>query len=316
MHALFQYTEAIAQTPFPVLITGETGVGKELFACAIHDLSRRKGGFVTVNAAGIDDTTFSDTLFGHTKGAYTGADKARAGLIEQAAGGTLFLDEIGDISQAAQTKLLRVIQNRDYFPLGSDVAKIADVRMVVATNKSLEDLKRPGAFRNDLFHRLRTHHIAVPPLRERKDDLPILVDAFLREAAEVLNKPKAGLALGAAAILRSYDFPGNVRELRGMIFDAVSVQRGRTLTAGFFRDRLDFDAAADSAGEAVGPASKGRLLFNARLPTIREATGALIKEALVRTGGRQKPAARLLGITPQALSRRLKYSRKERRPDS
>ena len=161
------------------MITGETGVGKDLFAQVIHNLSERKGQFATVNVAGIDENTFSDTLFGHVKGAFTGADRARQGLIEQASGGTLFLDEIGDLCKNSQVKLLRVIQNRDYFPLGSDVAKLADVRIIVATNKNIEDLKNEGQFRSDLFHRLRTHHIAIPPLRDRKDDIPVLFDYFL-----------------------------------------------------------------------------------------------------------------------------------------
>ncbi len=181
MRSLFLYIEAISATPFPVLITGETGVGKELVAQAIHDLSSRKGPFIAVNVGGIDDNTFSDTLFGHIKGAFTGADAARPGLIEKAMGGTLFLDEIGDLSRASQIKLLRVLQNRDYMPLGSDVAKLADIRLIVATNKSIEQLKDATEFRSDLFHRLQTHHISLPPLRERMDDIPLLVESFVEK---------------------------------------------------------------------------------------------------------------------------------------
>jgi len=154
-----------------VLITGETGVGKELVAKALYRLSGRKGEFVPVNVAGLDDNVFADTLFGHRKGAFTGADQARSGLVEQATGGTLFLDEIGDLSAASQVKLLRLLQDGEYFPLGSDVAKRSDARVVVATNQDLQHLQDPGRFRKDLYYRLCAHHVHIPPLRERCEDL-------------------------------------------------------------------------------------------------------------------------------------------------
>ena len=154
MHSIFQYAETIAVTNRPVLITGETGVGKELLARAIHTSSKLQGSFVAVNVAGLDDTVFADTLFGHMKGAFTGADTNRAGLIEQAAGGTLFLDEIGDLSPVSQIKLLRLLQDFQYFPLGSDVPKTAKVRILVATNKDVEELHTSGQFRPDLYYRL------------------------------------------------------------------------------------------------------------------------------------------------------------------
>lgn len=306
MHSLFQYVEAIARTPFPVLITGETGVGKDLFAQVIHNLSERKGQFATVNVAGIDENTFSDTLFGHVKGAFTGADRARPGLIEQASGGTLFLDEIGDLCKNSQVKLLRVIQNRDYFPLGSDVAKLADVRIIVATNKNIENLKNEGQFRSDLFHRLRTHHIAIPPLRDRKDDIPVLFDYFLSEACNILGKEKPVVPAGFTEFLKRYDFPGNIRELKSMVFDAVSIQTSGVLSSEVFRERMD---CKDEGFPVVSPAENAPLHFESTLPTIRQAVQALINEALSRSNGNQSAASKLLGISPQALSRRLKYSR-------
>ncbi|MBN1307736.1 MAG: sigma-54-dependent Fis family transcriptional regulator, partial [Chitinispirillaceae bacterium] len=310
MRALFRYVEAIAATPFPVLITGETGVGKELFAEALHRLSGRKGDLITVNVAGIDDNAFSDTLFGHVKGAFTGADRPRAGLIEQAAGGTLFLDEIGDLQMGSQTKLLRVIQNRDYLPLGSDVARLADIRLVVATNKSIEILRNSPDFRNDLYHRLKMHHIAVPPLRERKDDIPLLLDYFCGEAAEILNKAKPSVPPGLSGHFSTYQFPGNVRELRSMVLEAVSVDTSGTLSSALFGEMTGpVNTRGRPAGHAASDARK--MHFPTQLPTIQETTAALIDEALLRACGNQNAAARLLGISPQALSRRLKHSRKK-----
>ncbi len=190
MRSLFQYIETIAKSPQPVLITGETGVGKELMARAVHALSLRHGRFVTVNAAGIDDNAFSDTLFGHGKGAFTGADQMRKGLVEEAAGGTLLLDEIGDLGADSQVKLLGLVQEREYFPLGSDLPKMTDARIIGATNHDLQALRESCRFRKDLYYRLRAHHLHIPPLRERLDDLPLLVDHFLEKAARSLGGKK------------------------------------------------------------------------------------------------------------------------------
>lgn len=312
MYSLFQYVEAIASTPFPVLITGETGTGKELFAQAIHSLSGRKGEFVTVNVAGIDENTFSDTLFGHVKGAFTGAERSRPGLIEQAAGGTLFLDEIGDLCKGSQVKLLRVIQNRDYLPLGADVSKLADVRIVVATNKSLDELKLEGQFRSDLFHRLRTHHIAIPPLRERMDDVPLLLDSFLTEASAILNKHKPGVPKNLLSLFNNYKFPGNVRELRSMVFDAVSIDERKELSVNIFEERLGIPLTMDIDRSETIVTDQSYSIFRpgSNFPTIREAIQSLIAEALHQSNGSQNTAARMLGISPQALSRRLKYMKK------
>jgi PAS domain S-box-containing protein len=188
MRAIFQYVEVIAGSEQPVLITGDTGVGKELFARAIHTVSSRKGDFVAVNVAGLDDMMFSDTLFGHRKGAYTGADQSRGGLIARASGGTLFLDEIGDLSESSQVKLLRLLQERTYYTLGSDVLQETDARIVVATNQNIKDLISKGRFREDLYYRLGAHQIHIPPLRERKDDIPLLLQYFLEEAASVVSR--------------------------------------------------------------------------------------------------------------------------------
>ena len=213
IRSIFQYIESIATSPQPVLITGDTGVGKELVARAVHTISRRQGDFIAVNVAGLDDNVFADTLFGHRKGAFTGADQTRTGLAEKASGGTLFLDEIGDLSPASQVKLLRFLQEGEFFPLGSDVAKRSDARIVVATNQELETLRDAGTFRKDLYYRLRIHHVHIPPLRERTEDLPLLLNHFLEKAAKMLGKKQPTPPKELITLLGAYHFPGNIREL-------------------------------------------------------------------------------------------------------
>ena len=187
---IFSYVEAVAKSPQPLLITGESGVGKELIARAAHSLSGCRGKLVTVNVAGLDDTVFSDTLFGHLRGAFTGAEQSRRGMVEEAGDGTLFLDEIGDLSIPSQVKLLRLLQEGEYFPLGSDVPKRLKARVVVATHQNLLEKEQAGTFRRDLYYRLRTHHVQLPPLRERRGDIPLLLDHFLAEAAHTLGRKK------------------------------------------------------------------------------------------------------------------------------
>jgi DNA-binding NtrC family response regulator len=181
-------------------------VGKELVAKAIHDISHPRGPWVPVNIAGLDDNVFSDTLFGHVKGAFTGADRARAGMIEKATGGTLFLDEIGDLNPVSQIKLLRLLQEKEYMPLGSDKTMEVNARIVVATNVNLEQKQKTGEFRKDLYFRLCTHHIEVPPLRERTEDIPFLLDHLLAEAAREMGKKKPTPPPRASAFARKLSF--------------------------------------------------------------------------------------------------------------
>jgi DNA-binding NtrC family response regulator len=304
MRSIFQYIEAIANSPRPVLITGETGVGKELIAKAVHNLSNRAGDFVPVNAAGLDDHVFADTLFGHKKGAFTDAREVRSGLIERAAGGTLFLDEIGDLSTASQVKLLRLLQESEFFPLGSDVAKRSDARIVVATNQNLDELQSSGQFRKDLYYRLGDHQIHIPPLRRRREDLAVLVEHFLEKASKILDKKKPTPPVELITLLSTYHFPGNIRELESMVFDAVSSHASGKLSMDAFKAHLSKVSESDAADSTP---EKGTLIsFSHQLPTLKQIEQLLIDEALKRANNNQSIAALSLGISRQALNKRLK----------
>ncbi|MBJ6726479.1 sigma-54-dependent transcriptional regulator [Geomesophilobacter sediminis] len=303
LRAIFCYIEAVAKSRQPLLISGESGVGKELVARAVHTLSGNTGPLVAVNVAGLDDTVFADTLFGHVRGAYTGADQARRGMIEEATDGTLFLDEIGDLSIPSQVKLLRLLQEGEYFPLGSDRPKRLKARIIVATHRDLVAKEKEGAFRRDLYYRLRTHRVLIPPLRERPGDIPLLLDHFLGEAAQALGKKKPTPPRELAQLLCTYDFPGNIRELRAMVYDAVSLHRERILSMETFLKAI----GPAGAKRPAAPAPERNLFAGAdRLPTFTEAAELLVAEAMQRSGGNQTIAARLLGISQPALSKRLK----------
>ena len=306
MLSIFRYIESIAGTDQPVLIRGETGVGKELAARALHQVSGRKGRFVAVNVAGLDDNVFADTLFGHIKGAFTGADASRSGLIERAAGGTLFLDEIGDLNHGSQVKLLRLLQEREYMPLGQDAAVRTDARIVASTHADLWTLQKSGCFRQDLHYRLRTHRILLPPLRERKEDLSLLVDHFLHRAAQSLGRQAPPLPPELLGLLENYRFPGNVRELQAMIFDALAQHQGGPLSTSAFRSHMARTQQEAGGGLNGLHHSSQAVSFGAALPTIKQATRLLVEEALRRSGNNQSTAAAILGITQQALSKRLK----------
>jgi two-component system, NtrC family, nitrogen regulation response regulator GlnG len=307
MQALFRYVEAIAQSPQPVLITGETGTGKELLARAVHRLAAPRGDFVAVNVAGLDDQVFSDTLFGHTRGAFTGADRPREGLITRAEEGTLFLDEIGDLAAVSQVKLLRLLQDGTYYPLGADRPRQSRARVVVATNRDVVQDVQAGTFRKDLYYRLRAHHIQLPPLRTRRDDLVLLVNYSLAKAAAALHKPVPTPPLALYQLLNTYAFPGNVRELEAMVFDAVARHQGGSLSLQAFKDAMGTGRPL-LAGE---PLSNSTLASQSSwdvepLPTLKEAEDALIAAALRHADGNQGVAAGLLGVSRQALNKRLR----------
>ncbi len=304
LRKVFKYVEAVAPSRQPILITGESGVGKELIAKAIHQLSRSNGPLISVNVAGLDDNHFSDTLFGHLRGAFTGADSRRNGMIEQAAEGTLFLDEIGDLSPASQVKLLRLLQEGEYYPLGSDQPKQMSARVVVSTHQDLDERMASGDFRRDLYYRLLSHHVQIPPLRDRKEDLPLLLDHFLKKAAHQLDKKKPTPPPELAVLLTTYGFPGNIRELEAMVHDAVSLHEGRILSMKSFVDRI----GQQKLDEHVPNLSAGENPFSGlgELPSLQQAGQLLVDDAMRRAEGNQSIASRLLGISQPALSKRLK----------
>ncbi|MBF0214458.1 MAG: sigma-54-dependent Fis family transcriptional regulator [Magnetococcales bacterium] len=313
MRAVFQYVESIAHTVEPVLITGETGVGKELIAEALHRVSGRGGELVPVNAAGLDDALFADTLFGHKKGAYSGAEESRTGLIAKAARGTLFLDEIGDLGHTSQVKLLRLLQERKYYPLGSDVARVSDARILCATHRDLEAMMAEGRFRSDLYFRLQVHRIEVPPLRERPEDIAPLARHFLAEAAYSLNRELPETPSGFFSLLASGHYPGNARQLRAMIFDAVARNGQGELSLESIRKAVRNGSGSASSVAVVPVMGEGGLFRGVigRLPTLKEVEQDLISEALLRAGGNQGVAANFLGISRQALNQRLRKKKEE-----
>jgi len=310
LQKIFSYVEAIADSRQPVLITGESGTGKELVARTLQCLGNPNGPWVAVDVAGLDDDIFADTLFGHVKGAFTGAEQPRKGLVEEAAGGVLFLDEIGALSQASQLKLQRLIQDGEYRPVGGDRTKRCEARIIAATNQDLGQLQDSGEFRRDLYFRLRTHHIHLPALRQRPEDILPLLDYFLGEAAREYGKNKPTPPPELEILLSTYHFPGNIRELRAMVYDAVSTHQARKLSMDAFKramGREETRELAEMIAEGMqGASSEAGLDFPEKLPTIRDAVSQLIAEASRRAGGNQSIMAGMLGISRPALNKRLK----------
>lgn len=301
MLRVFAYLEAVAKGTHPVLITGETGTGKELLARALHRVSGRRGDFIAVNVAGLDDTMFSDTLFGHKPGAFTGATTARRGMAELAGSGTLLLDEIGDLSAASQVKLLRLLQEREYYPLGAETPKRFDARVVAATHRD------PSTLRSDLFYRLRAYHVRIPPLRERLDDLPQLVTAFVREAAADLHRKPPQVPDKLYRHLRQYDYPGNVRELRSMVFDAVARHVSGPLPVEPFLAAMHVSAGpGDGKASTQTDLSSGEVISDVDWRDMERTNllNALNKSHWKVSG--KGGAAELLGIKPSTLESRMK----------
>jgi len=305
MLAIFQYVEAVAGTNRPVLIMGESGTGKELLARAIHESSGRGGAMVTVNAAGLDDALFSDTLFGHKKGAFTDAHSDRLGLVERAAGGTLFLDEIGDLAPASQVKLLRLLQEREYYQLGSDTTRSTDARVVAATCVDLSKRIEDGRFRRDLFFRLMAHQVTLPSLRDRPEDLMPLTQFLLLEAARELGRSVPRIPNELNSLLTLYDFPGNVRELHSLVFDAFSRTSGNVLNLATFRKLVHGSNAPDASGSAAEIDYDSLVEFIGHFPTMKEITDIAVDAALKKVGGNQSLASRMLGVNQSTLSRRI-----------
>jgi len=304
MKYIFRYCEVVAHSSQPILITGETGTGKELFAQAIYKLAECKGEFVPVNAAGLDDNLFSDTLFGHKKGAFTGASKTRRGLVAKAQNGVLFLDEIGDLSIPSQVKLLRLLQEREYSPLGTDLTSRSNAKIILGTHRDLQEQIKKEKFRKDLYYRLSMHQFHLPPLRERLDDMPLLLNEFLKHASKDLGKKTPVYHPELINLLSTYSFPGNIRELQSMVFEAVSRHKSRMLSSSAFEKYIGNTQPENKPQDLTDHnnwASKLQIL-----PSLKDVTDIIVDEALKRSNGNQRIASNLLGITPQALSKRLK----------
>jgi DNA-binding NtrC family response regulator len=297
MQEIFDLVRQVAPAQTTVLITGESGTGKELVARAIHQLSpRARQPMVIVHCAALPATLLESELFGHEKGAFTGAHERRIGRVEQAQGGTLFLDEIGEIDAAIQIKLLRFLGERTFERVGSSKTQIADVRLIAATNKNLAEMVRQGKFREDLFYRLNVVPVYMPPLRERKEDIPMLAHAFLKEFAIKNNKPVSEFEPAAMDALMTYNWPGNVRELRAAVEGAVVLGRKDRVTLRDLPATIrNFVAGIPSGETGMAPATMN----------VEEAEKQLIARALHESKGNRTEAAHKLGMSRRTLHRKL-----------
>ena len=318
MQEVFRTIGRLSRSSMTVLITGESGTGKELVARALHEHSpRARQPFIALNTTAIASELLESELFGHERGAFTGADSRRIGRFEQADGGTLFLDEIGDMSPALQTRLLRVLAEGEFYRVGGQVPIRVDVRVIAATNQDLTTAVQSGRFREDLFHRLNVIHIVTPPLRERRDDIPLLLDFYLGEAARELGTPPKRIAAEALALLVAFDWPGNVRQL-------VNASRRLTVTAPGAEIRaedipVEFGGQAGQSAGRAGSADwairlarwaeealavrNGRPLLNTALPEFEK---TLINVALTHARGHRQEAARRLGWGRNTLARKIR----------
>ena len=297
MQELFDMIRRLAPHARTALITGETGTGKELVARALHKLGPRKDRkFVAFNCSAVVETLFESELFGHTRGAFTGAVDAKPGLFEVADGGTLFLDEVGELPQPVQAKLLRVIEYGEVQRVGASEGRKVDVRTVAATNRRLQDEVAAGRFRQDLYYRLNVVEVTLSPLRERRDDIPYLTAAFLREFAGRFSKPLGGLSPGAERLLHDAPWPGNVRELRNVIERSCMLSEGRVLSEREVLVALGgVRPQAAAVPDAYEPAAEPE-------PELHRHQ---VEQALQQAGGNRAAAARLLSISRRALYRRL-----------
>jgi two-component system response regulator HydG len=300
MQELFDLIRRLAPHARTALVSGETGTGKELVARALHRLGpRRDRKFIAFNCSAVVETLFESELFGHTRGAFTGAVEAKAGLFEAADGGTLFLDEVGELPLPVQAKLLRVIEYGDVQRVGASESRRVDVRIIAATNRLLDDEVSAATFRQDLYYRLNVVEIRLPPLRDRRDDIPYLTAAFIKEFASRFGKPLGGVSPAAERLLHDAPWPGNVRELRNVIERACMLSDGRILHE---RELL---SVLGGAGRRPTPAAAARKPQPAEPEPAPEIDRQTVEHVLQQVGGNRSAAARMLRISRRALYRRL-----------
>lgn len=297
MRTLFEQLPAVAETGSTVLITGETGSGKDLLARTIHRASpRRNKPFVAINCGAFPETLLESELFGYKRGAFTGADRDKPGRFAAAEGGTLFLDEIGEISMPMQVRLLRVLQERTYEPLGAVTPVPSDVRIICATHRNLEELVKQGGFRQDLFYRINVIRLELPPLRQRIEDIPFLIETFIRRFNLVMNRHVSGIGNAALKVLTAHPWPGNIRELENVIERSMVFCKGEMIELDHLPPGLSVTAgipAANAAATGIDAA-------------VRNSEAQAISGALLATGGNRRRAAALLGIHPATFYRKLK----------
>jgi PAS domain S-box-containing protein len=296
IHDIFNILPNVAESDSSVLIQGASGTGKELFAKAIHHLSRRKDKpFIKVNCGALPDTLLESELFGYVKGAFTDAKKDKPGRFAIANGGTIFLDEVGDMSPALQVKLLRVLQEKEYEPLGSNSPRKTDVRIIAATNKDLSRLVNEGKFRDDLFYRLNVVKIELPPLSQRREDIPLLIDAFIQKFNAKMGKQITGLSDQAFRLLLKYDFPGNVRELENIIEHAFVLCDGNKIDVDCLpKEVIMKEEKKDSTTPLEEP------------PPFKKAEAEIVKKILEKNKGNRIKTAHELGISRATLWRKIK----------
>ena len=302
LREVIERVKLVAPSRATILIEGETGSGKELIAQAIHQASpRARASFIAVHCAALPPTLLESELFGHERGAFTGATERRIGRFEAANGGTLFLDEIGEISTATQVKLLRFLETKTVERIGSMKPIPLDVRLVTASNKDLDGMVKAGAFREDLFFRLNVVRIVMPPLRERAGDIPLLLDHYIRFFSEENNVPPLVIEPGAMRHLQAYPWPGNIRELRNFVENAVVLRRGGRLTE--FDLEPKFRGEAAPAGASTAPAAPAAPMANPL--SVEENEKRLLREALLKARGNRTKAAQFMGLSRRTLHRKL-----------
>jgi two-component system response regulator HydG len=319
MRSVLTLVRQVADTNATILVLGESGTGKELIAQAVHRLSKRKNGaFVAINCAAMTETLLESELFGHEKGAFTGAVRNHRGKFEYADGGTLFLDEIGDMPQSLQAKLLRVLETREISRVGSNDAIKVDVRIVAATNKDLEQAVKEGRFREDLYFRIKVVTVALPPLRDRREDIPLLVERFVKEFAQLHGRSVTSVSNAAMAKLSAFPWQGNVRQLRNIIETAVLVTPGDTIDVANLPPEIaavetpraaSAPAAAAPAAPIAGPdqpAGEAPSALDDLVMPLDELERILIRNALKAKGGNREHAAKALGISERTLYRKIK----------